>query len=249
MQKTCVIIPCYNEETRFPINEFLDYNKSNDLFDFCFVNDGSTDKTLSVLNGLKNKFSNIAVFNLIKNIGKAEAIRYAVLHLDQTKYVYLGYLDADLSTSLNEMTRLSTFMSQDFKFIMGSRIKKLGSSIKRNPSRHIVGRILATIVSTIILKIPVYDTQCGAKLMATPLAIEIFKDPFVSKWLFDIELILRIIHLKGEDYCYKSVIEVPLQKWHDKGNSRIKFMDFINLPFHLLKIFYKYRSHNVQENK
>lgn len=241
MQKTCIIIPCYNEESRFPTDEFLNFIKSNNFIEFCFVNDGSTDNTLTILNQLKNDFPNITVFNLKENIGKAEAIRYAVLNLNNTKYDYIGYLDADLSTSLIEMTRLTTFISPDIKFIMGSRIKKLGSFIKRNPFRHIFGRILATYVSIFILKIPVYDTQCGAKLIATPLALELFKDSFVSKWLFDIELLLRVIELKGKDFCNDSVIEIPLQKWHDKGNSKITLLDFINIPFELIKISNKYR--------
>lgn len=153
----------------------------------------------------------------------------------------IDYLDADLSTSLSEITRLSTFIKNDVKFIMGSRIKKLGSFIKRNTFRHVFGRILATFVSTSILKISVYDTQCGAKIIATPLALEIFKDPFISKWLFDVELLLRIIELKGIDYCYNSIIEIPLQKWYDKGDSRITIFDFIYIPIDLLKIFIKYR--------
>jgi len=241
MQKTCIIIPCYNEESRFPTDEFLNFIKSNNFIEFCFVNDGSTDKTLTILNQLKNDFPNITVFNLKENIGKAEAIRHAVLNLDNTKYDYIGYLDADLSTSLIEMTRLTTFISPNIKFIMGSRIKKLGSFIKRNPFRHIFGRVLATFVSTFILKIPVYDTQCGAKLIATPLALELFKESFVSRWLFDIELLLRVIELKGKDFCNDSVIEIPLQKWHDKGNSKITLLDFINIPFELIKISNKYR--------
>ncbi|PKQ46733.1 glycosyltransferase [Confluentibacter flavum] len=246
MQKIGVIIPCYNEENRFPINEFLGNFNYFENIDFCFVNDGSTDNTFIMLTNLKTKLSNITVINLENNMGKAEAIRYAVLNLDHSKYAYLGYLDADLSTSLHEMLRLTTFITPDTKFIMGSRIKKLGSIIKRNLFRHIFGRILATFVSAFILKIPVYDTQCGAKLMATPLAIDLFKDPFVSKWLFDVELLLRVIKLKGENYCNDSVIEIPLLKWHDKGDSKIKFIDFINIPFDLLNIYNNYnRRQNV----
>ncbi|HMC02065.1 MAG TPA: glycosyltransferase, partial [Flavobacteriaceae bacterium] len=170
MQKTCIIVPCYNEEKRFPLNEFINFLQLNNSLDICLVNDGSTDKTITILNQIKNRFSSISVFNLNKNKGKAEAIRYALLNLDTSKYHYIGYLDADLSTSLNEMERLTAFFAPKNEFIMGSRIKKLGSSIKRNPLRHILGRILATFVSAFILKIPVYDTQCGAKLISTPLA-------------------------------------------------------------------------------
>ncbi|MGM5470816.1 glycosyltransferase [Flavobacteriaceae bacterium LMO-SS05] len=245
MQKTCVIIPCYNEKERFPFDDFLKGLKAAEKMDFCFVNDGSTDGTLTVLNQLKSSASNMIVLDRPENKGKAEAIRYAVLHLDTTPYDYIGYLDADLSTSLPEMQRLSSFKAQDLTFIMGSRIKKLGSVIKRDRFRHIFGRILATVVSACILRIPVYDTQCGAKLIATPLAVDIFREPFVSRWLFDIELLLRVMELKGKSYCDHAVVEIPLLNWHDKGDSRIKIIDFIKIPIDLLKIHNTYKGLHV----
>lgn len=242
MQKTCVIIPCYNEEFRFQTEDFNSFLKSNQEIDLCFVNDGSSDNTISLLNNLQAKFSNVSVFNLDKNVGKAEAIRYAVLNLNAEKYQYLAYLDADLSTSLDEMLRLTTFTSNTAKFIIGSRIKKLNSSIERSQVRHISGRFLATVVHTFILKMPIYDTQCGAKVIETKLAKDIFNQPFVSKWLFDVELLLRTSKLKGNDFCKEAILEVPLKKWHDKGNSKITFFDLLKVPTDLAKIYFQYRK-------
>lgn len=239
-KKTCVIIPCYNEESRFPIEDFLMFLSIQRTYELCFVNDGSTDNTLKILNDVKNKYPNTTVLNLTQNIGKAEAIRYGVLNIDADKYNYIGYLDADLSTSLDEMARLSNFISGDTTFILGSRVKKLGSIIIRSSIRHFFGRIFMTIVNNYILKVGIYDSQCGAKLIELTLAKEIFKKPFVSKWLFDIELLLRVIQLKGKDYFDNSIIEVPLIKWHDKGDSRIKIRDLLLVPSDLIKIKNKY---------
>ncbi|MFN5460298.1 MAG: glycosyltransferase, partial [Bacteroidota bacterium] len=44
MQKVCVVIPCFNEQDRLPINDFIEFYKKNDIH-FLFVNDGSTDNT------------------------------------------------------------------------------------------------------------------------------------------------------------------------------------------------------------
>ncbi|MCX7550561.1 glycosyltransferase [Xanthomarina sp. F2636L] len=242
MQKICVIIPCYNEGLRFNIEAYNQFLNTHQELDMCFVNDGSSDNTLDLLNQLQTRFNTVSVMNLEKNVGKAEAIRYAVLSISAENYKYLGYLDADLSTSLDEMLRISTFTSESAKFILGSRIKTLNTSIKRNPLRHILGRALATIVNTLILKLPIYDTQCGAKIIKTSLAKDIFKQPFVSKWLFDIELLLRINKLKGSQFCKQYILEVPLKKWHDNGNTRITFTDFIFIPIDLLKIYFQYQK-------
>ncbi|GGG54639.1 glycosyltransferase [Bizionia arctica] len=242
MQKTCVIIPCYNEGFRFDIEAYHEFLKSHQELDLCFVNDGSSDNTISILKKLEADFTHVSVINLDKNLGKAEAIRFAVEKTDKNTYQYIGYLDADLSTSLDEMLRLTSFYSETTKFIIGSRIKTLNSSIDRSPIRHIFGRGLATVVNIFILDLPIYDTQCGAKLIETSLAKEIFNAPFKSKWLFDIELLLRTIKLKGIDFCYQAVLEVPLKKWHDQGNSRITTLDLINVPIDLSKIYFQYRK-------
>ncbi|MBQ0741198.1 glycosyltransferase, partial [Aquimarina celericrescens] len=54
LQRHCVgvVIPCYNEEKRLLSKEFIDFTHSNLGYHLCFVNDGSTDKTLEVLKKL-----------------------------------------------------------------------------------------------------------------------------------------------------------------------------------------------------
>lgn len=242
MQKTCIIIPCYNESSRLDLDAYNGFLNSHQELDVCFVNDGSTDNSLFILEQLATNFDTVSVMHLEKNLGKAEAIRHAVLHLSEKNYAFLGYLDADLSTSLDEMLRITRFSSSTSKFILGSRIKTLNTTIERSAIRHILGRSLATIVNTFILKLPIYDTQCGAKLIETSLAKDIFKQPFVSKWLFDIELLLRTNKLKGATFCKQHILEVPLNKWQDNGNTRITFMDFINIPIDLLRIYFQYQK-------
>lgn len=243
MKKVLIIIPCYNEELRLPRESFGTYLKqAHTDVSILFVNDGSNDSTISVLNEMKDSFPNkIEVLDLQKNVGKAEAIRQGMLQSDISEPGYLGYFDADLATPLKEIDRLLEFTKRDEApfFIMGSRIKLLGSTdIKRKLSRHYVGRIFATIVSN-MLNLPIYDTQCGAKIIEKKVAKNIFKEPFISKWLFDVELLFRL--KKGYNNLNGRIVEMPLKKWEDVAGSKIGFTYFLKAPIDLLRIYFHYK--------
>ena len=237
-----IIVPCYNEAERLPIGDFLDFLRSEASvdFDILFVNDGSSDDTIQVLNDISNKSERVSVLDLQKNGGKAEAIRQGMLSSQSDKYSYLAFLDADLATPIEELIRMKdlAFKAEEPYFVMGSRINLLGySQIKRKASRHYIGRIFATIVSN-LLGLAVYDTQCGAKLIRQDLTQELFKERFISKWLFDVEMIFRLKKLKS-DYDQR-IMEVPLKKWEDKSGSKIKFTYYFQAPIDLLRIYFKY---------
>ena len=110
IQQRCVgvVIPCYNEEKRLLSDEFTNFIIKNSGYHLCFVNDGSKDKTLEVLNQLrKGKEDFITVYDCQKNYGKAEAVRLGMLHMAQHKDLdYIGFLDADLSTDLSDFDNL-----------------------------------------------------------------------------------------------------------------------------------------------
>lgn len=243
-KKTCMIIPCYNEAYRLSIWDFTDFLDDYKYIDFCFVNDGSKDETLVVLQDIeRSRKSRVKTINLTKNIGKAEAVRAGMNKMSGYKrYTYLGYIDADLATPLSEINYLFSSISAgaDYKLIMGSRLRRLGASIERSAVRHYLGRIFATLAS-LLLGLSVYDTQCGAKLIERNLAIDVFEKPFVSRWLFDLEIIKRILIIHGKNYALKNIIEIPLMEWKEKGNSKIKITDIIKVPLELIRIYFKYR--------
>ena len=196
-----VVIPCFNEEKRLPIDEYLQFfaeNPSN--LQFLFVDDGSDDDTHQLVQQLADKFpESVSAMSLPKNVGKAEAVRVGVLNVLKGNPDYVAYWDADLSTSLNEIELFKAFLEshQQAVFLMGSRVKLHGSTIIiRNESRHYIGRIVATIISS-LLKLAVYDTQCGAKFIKASDANYIFEFPFISRWIFDVEIIFRILQKYG----------------------------------------------------
>ncbi|NJM15510.1 MAG: hypothetical protein HC896_09200 [Bacteroidales bacterium] len=121
---------------------------------------------------------------------------------------------------------------------MGSRIKRLGTSINRKSYRHYLGRLFATAAAK-ILRLGVYDTQCGAKLFHVSI-IDIFNGPFVTKWLFDVELLARINKQFPEVFSGK-FIEYPLAAWEDVSGSKLKFSYYFKVPIELWRIHKKYK--------
>jgi glycosyltransferase involved in cell wall biosynthesis len=240
--KTLLIIPCYNEENRLPIDELIQFiERENTGLTFLFVNDGSTDNTIKILNDLADKYSVVKVLDLQQNVGKAEAIRTAMLKYTSDEFDYIGYFDADLATPLAEVNQ---FIAKAEKFdpiiLMGSRVKLLGiTDIKRKWYRHYFGRVFATIASN-MLKIPVYDTQCGAKMIKSSVVKELFAAPFISSWLFDVEILFRLKKLPDYRINKTPIIELPLSKWEEKGESKIPFTYLFKIPIELIRIYLKY---------
>ena len=167
VQNTVFIIPCFNEAIRLDIDQYTISLKRNENLKLFFIDDGSTDSTVSKLQELKEIFKNqVEIFPLKQNIGKAEAVRYGMLKAIQQneKFDFFGFLDADLATSLDETLRLSTVLKKEhLDMVFGSRISMVGTIISRNKYRHVIGRVIATFISN-ILRLRVYDTQCGAKV-------------------------------------------------------------------------------------
>lgn len=238
-----IIIPCYNEEKRFPFNPFLSFARKHPDVLLCFVNDGSNDKTLNVLLGLQTECpTNIAVHALPQNGGKAEAVRQGMLHIYQNSNVkLLGFLDADLATTPDEWLQIALYKDAHPQFgaIVGSRIQRLGANINRDDSRSLFSSIIKKFIRK-ILKTPFQDTQCGAKIFQRDLIPFLFSKPFMTPWLFDVEIFLRLQQKFGRTTLQKGVLEYPLMHWTEIGDSRLKLKHTIKIPMQLLKLHYKY---------
>ena len=84
--KTGIIIPCYNEANRLNTKAFLNFIKDTNDYHLCFVNDGSSDQTLEVLNNIRTEEQNkVSVIDVKKNKGKAAAVRVGARFLFHKK--------------------------------------------------------------------------------------------------------------------------------------------------------------------
>lgn len=243
MQRTAIIVPCYNESQRLKGHEFTYYARKNRWVYFIFVNDGSTDNTQEIIDELcSTDSSQITSIRHTKNLGKAEAVRRGFLQAIEMGVENIGYWDADLSTPLHSIDSLCGVLANDkITTVMGSRVKLLGRRIERLAIRHYLGRVFATFAS-LLLRLPIYDTQCGAKIFKNNDDIrKVFSLPFNVNWTFDVEILarLRIIYRdRGSNFIEESIVEYPLEEWVHVADSKIKVGDCIFAALELVKLFF-----------
>jgi dolichyl-phosphate beta-glucosyltransferase len=239
-----VVVPCYNEEKRLDRDAFRRFQLEGHRVEFCFVDDGSRDGTLGVLESLAaGDPERFGVLALDRNSGKAEAVRRGIVAAAERGADCFGFWDADLATPLSELPLfLGALASRpDIDVVYGARVRLLGREISRRPVRHYVGRIGATLISN-SLGLAVYDTQCGAKLFRNTAAMrDVFAKPFLSRWIFDVEIIARYLNANGRDATVKSIYELPLEAWHDVAGSKVGALDFFHALYDLWKIHRAYR--------
>ena len=237
-----VVVPCYNEALRLKPELFSAFVERQKQVEFLFVNDGSSDDTLALLAKLRERDpERIHVLDKQPNAGKADALRVGMLHAIQLEGVAVtGFWDADLATPLRVIPDFLSKLEEEpaVEMVFGSCVRLLGHAIHRKPVRHYLGRCFATVVS-LMLQMPVYDTQCGAKLFrVTPDLGKVLATPFQSKWIFDVEIIARFVALRGGDPQFASlaIYESPLPQWEDVGGSKVSPSDFLVAFWDLLKI-------------
>jgi len=239
-----IIVPCYNEEKRFPFEEFKKFSLAHPEVLLCLVNDGSKDRTLAVLRGLQVESpSNVTVFDMPQNGGKSEAVRQGMLFVYKNYPAKLvGFLDADLATLPEEWLQMAKYKESYPKFgaIVGSRIPRLGADINRDDSRSFVSKMVKSLIKK-ILKANFQDTQCGAKIFQRSLIPFLFQKQFNTPWLFDVEIFLRLQEKFGKTTLQKGVLEYPLMHWTEIGDSKLKLKDTIRIPFQLMTLYYQYQ--------
>lgn len=248
MLKTILVIPCFNEAERFPREVIRDFLHKHANLSLVLVNDGSRDQTETMLDGFRQGFpERVQVIQRRENKGKAETVREGILYalrLSPPADV-IGFWDADLATPLEEVLEMLKVLEAQPKIqmVFGSRVKLLGRRVQRRMLRHYLGRLFATSVS-MMLRLPVYDTQCGSKLFRFSSDLQqLFQQPFISRWIFDVEIIARWIQLNrfDIDQVSSTIYEYPLHQWEDVGGSKVRphhfllaFLDLVHIWWHYL---------------
>jgi glycosyltransferase involved in cell wall biosynthesis len=234
---TTIVIPCYNEAIRLKPLAFLQFIRKTAGVRLLLVNDGSSDATLSVLENLvATAPGRIELLDLPRNLGKAEAVRQGVLVACRGAVDFVGYWDADLATPLTAIPGFVDVLARmpAIDLVIGTRLKLKGRQIERKWQRRVLGRLFSTVASR-VLGVSLRDTQCGAKLFrVTPEMRMTFSRPFLSRWIFDVEVVSRMLDLKPG--AAEALYEFPLDAWQEVDGSKLKPRDFLKAIGELARI-------------
>lgn len=226
MQETVtLVIPCFNEVARLDQSAFLRMCGERSSLRLLFVDDGSTDGTGAMIEGLRAAApGSIDALRLTENQGKAEAVRRGLLHALDAGAAVAGYADADLATPPEELLRmLDDMAATPVAVLLGARVRLLGTRIERRALRHYLGRVFATVAS-LALGVAIYDTQCGSKLFRRSDQLRAaLSVPFRSRWGFDVELLERLLGGVGglPPVAAGEMRELPLRVWRDVAGSKL----------------------------
>jgi dolichyl-phosphate beta-glucosyltransferase len=230
--EVALVVPCYNEAARLDTDAFVSFVTARPAVRLVMVDDGSEDGTAAILERIRAAAPHaVTVIRQAANRGKGEAVRAGILAATAENPAVVGFWDADLSTPLPAVDDFLAVLRArpEVEFVLGSRVLLMGRDVKRRPWRHYLGRVFATAVS-LALDLPVYDTQCGAKMVRVNGATgTLFAMPFRSRWIFDVELIARYLRLPvaaGEPSRRQRLYELVLPAWHDKPGSKLHWYDF-----------------------
>lgn len=217
-----IVIPAYNEADKISstLTQVVNFMRTfSDKFEVIVVDDGSKDTTVQSVTDYKKENKEVT---LIKNphMGKGPALSTGVQKATG-KYIYVA--DADLSTPISEIKKLSIWLTDhDYDIVIASR-EGTGSERVGEPfHRHLMGRVFNFIVQMLLLP-GIQDSQCGFKLFKNDVAKKLFskldsfgrketKNAYTGAW--DVAI---LVMAKKWGYTIK---EVPV-KWIYVTSTRV----------------------------
>jgi dolichyl-phosphate beta-glucosyltransferase len=211
-----VVIPAYNEELRLPntLDRSLEYLTHQDYHsEIIVVNDGSTDGTERVV---REKSGGAVPVTLLRhrdgaNHGKGASVR---LGMTAAQGAYRLFMDADNSTTLEQIDRFWPWFDKGYDVVIGSRaLKDSVIGTHQRKLKEIAGRFGNWFIQKLAVH-GIKDTQAGFKMLTAGSAEVIFPRLTIERWGYDIE-ILVIARSRGF-----RIAEIPIT-WINAEGSKV----------------------------
>lgn len=131
--KLSLIVPCYNEEESLPIfyqEVTAVLRKIGCKYELLFINDGSKDKTLSLLRDLAEKDENVAYLSFSRNFGKEAAMYAGFCHASGD---YVAVIDADMQDPPSLLPQMIGILENgEFDSVATRRVSRQGEPAIRS---------------------------------------------------------------------------------------------------------------------
>ncbi len=228
MKTLTIIIPLFNEAERVQktLEKLVVYKPPANIAveKIIFINDGSSDNTLSVLHHWRYKFNKIKnknfhpaieIFSYKRNRGRGFAVRRGFKNVDTD---YAVYIDGDLSIPLCNLIKFSKYMEKDYDLLIGS--KKMPGAVCLN-GRGIIRTIVGyghSFLAALILGIWCWDFQGGFKMFSRRFIKEVIPFSRFNHWGFDMEVIFL-----GKNMGYLT-LELPVVWQGVIKGSKVKLL-------------------------
>ena len=178
--KTLCVIPVFNEYSK--LNNLIDQIKKNDHIkynlQYIFVNNGSTDESLSLI-----KKSGVKYINLKNNKGVGYALMMGFLYAKKYNFNNLVHLAGNGKMNPAQIDKfLELIIKKDYDFVSGSRFLD-GSSKKNNPLIRLILIKTFSILLSFIIRKKISDTTCGFRAFKINIFTN-FKKNFFKKEFF-----------------------------------------------------------------
>jgi len=152
-----IVVPLYNEEESLEelfskINDVL--SKQKQIFEICFIDDGSTDGSLNTLKELHLKYSEIKILSFRKNYGKSAALSEG---FKLAKGDIIITMDADLQDDPAEIPNIIDKINNGYDLVSGWKKKRFDPLGKTIPSK------LFNFITSRLTGIKINDFNCGLK--------------------------------------------------------------------------------------
>ena len=216
MATLTLVIPAYNEAQRLgaTLDAVADYLSREGIdANVIVVDDGSTDGTADVAARYTVADHPVDVITLPGQRGKGAAVRAGMLAADAD---VIGFVDADLSTPLDELPRALEAFDRGYDVVIGSRAMPRSRTLRaQSATRRVGARMFRAITPTIAGLRGFPDSQCGFKFCSREAARDLFGGTVIERWVFDVEVLRLAVH-RG----YR-VAQIPVA-WRDHPGSRLR---------------------------
>lgn len=153
-----IVVPVYNEEESLKIfyKELIaSLQKIKEEVEILFVDDGSTDASLAILQELKKNNKNIRLYSFRKNAGKSEVLSFA---FQKAQGEYVVTLDADLQDKPDQIQKLLDVAREGYELVCGWR------KDRKDPLQKNISSKIFNMLANKFWGLSLHDYNCGLKL-------------------------------------------------------------------------------------